>query len=253
MDVRRAAFSRPGSRETNQDSVGEATLSAGQCFIVADGAGGHRGGAVASRLVVDKIIATLGGETAFGADVLRTAIAAASAELNAHQKLDVALSNMSSTVAVLCVDGAGETAWWGHLGDSRIYHFRRGIIESTTKDHSVVQSLIDAGVYKSGDVRGHLDRSLLFAAIGSEGDTLPTLAGPVTLQDGDAFLLCCDGVWEGLHEQQMETLLRRSGSVEEWSAAIEHAVFAQDKPNQDNFSAIAIWIGSPEAITVFGA
>jgi serine/threonine protein phosphatase PrpC len=253
MDVRRAAFSRPGSRETNQDSSGEAALPAGRCFIVADGAGGHRGGAVASRLVVDTIVGALREEAAFDADALRAAIEAASAKVCEQQKADPAFSNMSSTVVVLCIDAAGENAWWGHLGDSRIYHFRRGIIESISKDHSVVQSLIDAGVYKSGDVRGHLDRSLLFAAIGSEGDTSPTVTGPVALQDGDAFLLCSDGVWEGLQDARVETLLRRSGSVDEWNAAIEHAVVAADKPNQDNYSAIAIWVGSPEAITVFGA
>jgi PPM family protein phosphatase len=253
MDVRRAVFSRPGTRETNQDSWGEATLPAGRCFIVADGAGGHRGGAVASHVVVDTIIATLKARKEFEPEATQAAINAASAELGRQQKLDAALSNMSSTVVTLCIDAAAEHACWGHLGDSRIYHFRRGLVQSVTKDHSVVQSLMDAGVYKDGDVRSHPDRSVLFAAVGSEGDTLPTVADRIALEDGDAFLLCSDGVWEVLQDERVEALLRRSGSVEEWAAAIEHAVGAEGKVNQDNFTAIAIWIGSPEAITVFGA
>ena len=252
MNVCCATFSRPGSRETNQDSTGETAVAAGRIFIVADGAGGHFGGAVASRTVVDVITSSLESLPAFDHEAVAAAIDAATTEVRRQQSSDHALGNMSSTVTVLCIDTAGEQACWGHLGDSRIYHFRRGVIEDVTRDHSVVQSLMDAGIYTQGDVRDHGDRSVLYAAIGSEGESRPALAGPVTLQDGDAFLLCSDGVWDVLRDQRLEALLRRSGSAEEWISAIEQAVVAAQHPGQDNFSAIAVWIGEPDAITVFG-
>jgi serine/threonine protein phosphatase PrpC len=253
MDVCCAAFSRPGSRDSNQDSTGEAATPAGRIFVVADGAGGHLGGAIASRVVVDAVTASLRARPGFDHDAVAAAIDAATLEVRRQQKDDRTLVNMSSTVTVLCIDAAGERACWGHLGDSRIYHFRRGIIEAITRDHSVVQSLMDAGIYSPGDVRDHADRSVLFAAIGSEGESRPAVAGPVALQDGDAFLLCSDGVWDVLRDHRLEALLRRSGSAGEWIAAIEQEVIAGNHLAQDNFSAIAVWIGSPEAITVFGA
>jgi PPM family protein phosphatase len=250
MQITSHWFTDTGSRDYNDDSCADANLMAGRCIIVADGAGGHKGGAVASKLVVDSILLHLAAEPNWDDKTMLAAIDAASASVHWRQNEDTALSEMSSTVAVLCIDAVAGWARWTHLGDTRILFFRRGIIEKLTRDHSVVQSFIDAGVYDGEMATGRPDRSVLYAAIGAEGETRPPVGSRLELQDGDAFLVCTDGVWDTIREETITALLNLAGSVEEWVSSVASVVRTTAKDKQDNYSAVGIWIGSPEQTTV---
>ena len=239
-----------GSRDYNDDSCADADLMAGRCVIVADGAGGHKGGAVASKLVVDSVLLHLASAPVWDDRTLLAAVDAASAAVHVRQRDDAATAEMSSTVAVLCIDGAAGAARWTHLGDTRILFFRRGVVEQLTRDHSVVQSFIDAGVYDGEMAGGRPDRSMLYAAIGAEGETRPAVGSRDNLEDGDAFLVCTDGVWDTIREETITTLLNISASVEEWVSSIASVVRTTAKVRQDNYSAVGVWIGSPEEVTV---
>jgi PPM family protein phosphatase len=239
-----------GARDYNEDSCADGNLTAGCCAIVADGAGGHKGGAIASKVVVETVLRHLGSAQAWDEPTLLAAIDAASAAVHARQREDATMSEMSSTVAILCLDAAARSACWTHLGDTRILFFRRGVVEQLTRDHSVVQNFIDAGVYDAEVAGGRPDRSVLYAAIGAEGETRPTVGSRQALEDGDAFLVCTDGVWDTIREETITALLNIAGSVEEWVSSIASVVRTTANEHQDNYSALGVWIGSPEQVTV---
>ena len=252
MHITSFAVCEQGSRDYNDDTFADADLMAGRALVVSDGAGGHRGGAIAARIVTDQVLLHLAKAPQWTENTLRDAVDAASAAVHRRQAEDRALSKMSATVVALCLDVGAGVARWAHLGDSRIYLFRRGIAQQLTRDHSVLQSFADAGLLDSmGD--GQPDRSLLYAAVGAEGETRPEVGARHDLEEGDAFLLCTDGVWDTVPVADFERLLGFAGSVQEWVESIAAAVRGTASPKQDNYTALAAWVGSPTEITVIRA
>lgn len=248
MQVTTFAVSGQGARAHNDDAHADAELLAGRCVVVADGAGGHRGGAVAAQVVTEAVLLRLANASHWDDAALLAAVDAASRAVHRRQEESPTLAEMSATTVVLCLDHGGATARWTHLGDSRLLHFRRGVVEPLTRDHSVLQSFADAGLALDDDALPA--RSVLYAAVGAEGDTRPVVGMRTDLVDGDAFLLCTDGVWDTVPEHELERLFALAGSVEEWVTSIGAAVDRAAKPNQDNYTAVGVWIGSPEVITV---
>jgi len=153
---------------------------------------------------------------------------------------------MRATAVVLTVDTAQRTACWGHLGDSRLYRMRGGRVVARTKDHSVVQRMVDAGYLRDQDARTAQHRGRLFAALGQTENFEPELAPqPVALAAGDAFLLCTDGCWEYVDDGELERTLKASPSAEDWLRLIEARVIEAGPPDQDNYSALAVWCSDP--------
>jgi serine/threonine protein phosphatase PrpC len=235
-----------GKRSTNQDTVGEAFTDPLACFVVADGAGGHEGGEIASRVVVDAILQHFQRAPAFGGEALLGYAASASSGVAARKLENPRYADMSTTVAALLVDCAHGQAMWAHLGDSRIYLFRQARLHAMSKDHSLTQQLIDAGYARAEQLRIHPQRNILFAAIGAEGDTQIELsAGAMALQPGDALLICSDGLWEWVHESDMERTLAQTANTEQWLDAMRR--LADDNiintgKVRDNYSAYAILV-----------
>ena len=248
-----ASVSGIGARASNQDRIGQAEHDDMRCFIVADGAGGHEGGEVAARVVVDALLAKFGTESSFGPRALLCYVDHAAAQLALARRDRPALADMSTTVAALLVNQVNARAVWAHLGDTRIYLFRGTRLCAVTRDHSLTQQLIDAGYLAADTLRAHPQRNILLAAVGSgeEGATRFTEA-PVELAEGDAFLLCTDGLWEWVHEAQMEQALAAAPDSERWLAALcaiaDEAAGRSDKP-RDNYSAYAIRVRTQELST----
>ncbi|MES2759733.1 MAG: protein phosphatase 2C domain-containing protein [Pseudomonadota bacterium] len=242
-----------GMRATNQDAMGAARNGALTCFVVADGTGGHHGGEVASRLVVDALLGAFGAAPAFGAPALLSYVGKSIDSVAQARAADAQLADMSSTVAALLVDEQAARAVWAHLGDTRVYHFRAGRVLAVTKDHSLTQQLIEAGYASADQLRIHPQRHILVAAVGAEGDT-PVAASEdtVALAPGDALLVCSDGLWEWVHEHEMEQALAASARSEDWLAAMcataDAAVAAAGKA-RDNYSVYAIRVHQQEAAT----
>ena len=133
-------------------------------------------------------------------------------------------------------------AAWGHVGDTRLYCFRDHKVVAQTKDHSVVQRLVDAGYLKPEATRESTERSRLFAALGHDGENIASVgATDFVIAGGDAFLLCTDGFWEYVDESAMEAALVAAVSPADWLRRMEEQVRARGGPEQDNFSALAIW------------
>ena len=251
LDVTSASVTAIGGRSANEDSLGEIGAPWGRCYVISDGAGGHFGGAVASRLVIEAMTHAVGHADAFSAAVLERGFARAAARIAERQRQDPSLAAMSATVVALLVSAEGRSAVWGHLGDSRLLHFRRGTLHAMTRDHSLVQRLVDAGYVPADRAAEHPGRNLLYGALGAEGETNPSVERePVALRDGDAFLLCTDGFWGRIEAAEIEQQLRFAGNVDDWLEAMRRTV-AHDMPSgADNYTAVGVWIGSPAEVTV---
>lgn len=244
-----AILSRQGGRPYNEDACGHWHSEQRLCCVVADGAGGHGGGDVASKLVVRHIIEQVSSAPLSRADEVHDLLMDSNAQVRRHQSESAATRDMHSTVVALFIDLERREALWGHAGDSRLYVFRAGQMLLHTRDHSVVQSMVDAGMLSADQMRTHPRRSELQSALGSHPDHLlvSTAVRPWAMQPGDVFLLCTDGLWEYVDESELCASLARAGNPNAWLARLEELVLqhAADsgKTGHDNFSGIAVWFG----------
>lgn len=250
--VRVATSTQLGARSRNEDDLRHGSGPQGHYFVLADGAGGHADGAEASHRTVTCIARLLGSAgTPFAPASLTQAIREAHAELHQHQTGTHATSSMHSTAVVLWVDAAEQHALWSHVGDSRLYRFRHGRSDLLTVDDSVVQRMVQAGLLSVEQSRNHPQKNHLLAALGIEGDVDPhTVARAVHLLEGDAFLLCSDGWWDHFEPQELGDALSRAQTPQEWLADMQTQVLSRAGPQQDNFTAIAVWVGNPGEMTI---
>lgn len=217
------AATHPGQkRSRNEDRLVERPDLG--LWAVADGAGGHGAGDVASTAIADALSAIPPGLTA--AEMLaqvRLRLSAVNAELR-HRALDRG-GIIASTVVVLLLRGDHFAALWA--GDSRIYLLRAGALHRITHDHSLVQELVDAGELAAEDAEAHPQSNIITRAIGAEEElVLDKMAD--RLQAGDRFLLCSDGVFKELAESELAAQMARGVDAE---ALVRQAVEAGGRDN----------------------
>ena len=246
MRLELSVLSKPGGRKVNEDACGVWSSEAtGACYcVVSDGAGGHGGGDVASKLVVEHVLGWFQRRPEVSGEAIAAALAAANQSVIDLQQRDERLANMCATAVVLAVDAQRMLACWGHLGDSRLYCFRRGRVIVQTRDHSVVQTMVDAGFVEPAELRNNARRNALLAALGQEEGFSPTVERERhAIQAGDVFLLCTDGLWQCVGENEMERVLDLAETPEQWLYGLENALLAQAPEGHDNYSAIAVACG----------
>ncbi|MBS0543750.1 MAG: protein phosphatase 2C domain-containing protein, partial [Proteobacteria bacterium] len=168
-----AVLSRAGGRPGNEDACGYWTSEAGCCWVLSDGAGGHGGGDVASKIVVGTIVSEFAASPEASPATVSGLIHRAHAVLQNEQQSAPRLRDMRATVAVLTIDRERRISCRGHVGDSRIYGFRSGHVRFQSRDHSVMQSMIDAGLGDAAMLRRHPQRGVLLAALGSPENVEP--------------------------------------------------------------------------------
>lgn len=199
--------SRKGGRPYNEDRLFFAQTDAAMILVVADGMGGHAHGEVASQLTVDTLGRMFREEAqpllADPSGFLLDAIYAAHDAINAHA-LAVDMPEAPRTTCVACIVQEG-AAIWAHVGDSRLYHFGRDRFQMHTRDHSMVQDLIDRGIFSAEEAQQKAGRNFLYNAVG--GSMLPDieLSDATLLHEGDLLLLCSDGFWDSLAPEEMLT------------------------------------------------
>lgn len=251
MELEIAIISKQGGRNYNEDACGHWNSDRHLCCVMADGAGGHGGGDIASKLAVQSLL------NGFAAQPAETPAAAHDLVLRAnHAILDhradgAAQRHMHTTVVMLAIDLHDHTALWAHAGDSRLYWFRNGSIVTRTRDHSLVQALADSGLIRPEDMRTHPKRSELRSALGTPDEQLEISAceQALAIEPGDVFLLCTDGLWEYVDDAALEQTLAGASAPQAWLDALEATVLrnAAHKPSHDNYSALTIWTGPGSA------
>ena len=247
-----AASTDRGARDGNEDDLRHGSSPAGHYAVLADGAGGHARGEEASRIAVERIQRGLCESTSvFLPERLTQLVRLAHDDLRQQHTGGHPQASMHTTVVVLWVDPPARKVLWTHVGDSRLYRFRHGRAELLTLDDSVVQQMVQAGLISAEQSRQHPQKNHLVAALGIDGDVEPhTVPRAVHLLEGDAYLLCSDGWWDHFEPEQMDEALALAASPEHWLQAMRAEVLAHAQPQQDNFSAIAVWVGNPGEMTV---
>lgn len=245
MELDIAILSRQGGRPYNEDACGHWNSDQHLVCVVADGAGGHGGGDIASRLavqhVLERFVAQPDTQPAHAAQLVRSA----NQTVVSNQVPGTSQAQMHSTLVLLAIDFVNLTAAWAHAGDSRLYCFRNGMFLSHTKDHSFVQSLSDAGLLAAEDMKTHPQRSELLSALGTPDGDLAIGESPQgwVVEPGDVYMLCTDGLWEYVDDSHMAHLLSLASGPQHWLEMLEQEVLraAAHKPRHDNYSAIAVW------------
>jgi serine/threonine protein phosphatase PrpC len=238
---------RGATHEENQDSVLHVRIALGDLLIVADGSGGHSGGATASRMVVEYFYLHLAAlPRNYPADsAIREAVERINAKIVAAGAPGSPHPNMRSTVvvALLQQDAARIHAWVGHIGDSRAYLLRAGRLHRLTTDHTAVQSLLDRNLITPDEALHHPDAAVLTRVLGQQPEVQIDLERhPLAI--GDTLLLCSDGLWRFVPEQDLEVA---AGSLTIESAAHDLLELALAAGGQGNIGIeMARLILSPE-------
>ncbi|WP_026368081.1 PP2C family protein-serine/threonine phosphatase [Aminiphilus circumscriptus] len=265
---------RPGH---NEDASGELYSSRGLLAALADGLGGHAGGEIASRLAVETALAAWRrreeapdaadrddaecpgspghGSLWIGHTLERCLQEAHEALL--HRTRQEGLPPLLTTLALLWI-GANGVMGWCSLGDTRVHLFRGGALEIRTRDHSLVQALVESGRVPLRNARRHPERNVLTAALGDpnvENLSPEIFCGEV--KRGDAFLLCTDGFWEWLAEVEMLADLLATEDPAAWIFRMElrlygHLLRETERNGQkgkllDDYSAVAVLVGADTA------
>ena len=228
-------------REVNEDSY----LAAPPLFVVADGMGGHEGGDVASRIVVEEF-ARLAEE---GYDPRRGSQAVADTLTACHDRITEYADEQSrrsgrdfqagttAVVALLVEDDEAPKWLLANLGDSRIYRITEGRLEQISVDHSVVQELIDAGQITAAEAAVHPERHVITRALGSPEGIEPDFF-LLPLGSVERLLLCSDGVTGMIEDEEIEEIL---GSVADPRDAADRLVRAAVAAGgRDNATAVVV-------------
>ena len=198
-------------RKRNEDAfVDRADIG---LWAVADGAGGHGDGHVASAAAAAALADLPAGLS--GAEVMvqvRLRLGAVHAELQRLAAIDSNGRMPASTVVVLMVRGGHFACLWA--GDSRAYVLRQGTLCQVTQDHSLVREMVDAGLLAPEEAEAHPQANVITRALGSqEALQLDKVAG--TIQPGDVVLLCTDGLFKALTEIRIEQILVSGGGPDQ--------------------------------------
>jgi PPM family protein phosphatase len=223
-------------RSVNQDSWMAKPDQA--IYVVADGMGGHQGGEVASTMAVEII----GDEyRAAGSDALVAALRRANDLIHDRGERDPGLRGMGTTAVVAAVvdgdEGDASQVVIANIGDSRAYLYRAGELEQLTDDHSMVADLVRQGRLSPEEAENHPQRNIVTRVLGVYEDIDVDLF-PVDVARGDRFLLCSDGLFNEVGEEQIAAVLRRLDDPAD--AADELVRLANDSGGRDNITVLVL-------------
>lgn len=232
-------YSNAGGRERNEDFAGSVDWVNGGLFALADGLGGHCCGELASKCVVGVLLADDPPQDDELSDWLRRRVQAANEKLSELQKEKSV--NMKSTIVALGIQDSKSS--WVHVGDSRLYYFHRSSISAITEDHSVAYKKFKAGEITRSQIGQDVDQPCLLRSLGSSDHFQPDLAScGDALEPGDAFLLCTDGVWEYLRDEEMLIDLLKAETAKEWAELMLLRVMERIQSGNDNLSLITVLV-----------
>jgi len=238
MQIKLASYTAIGGREENEDTGMCEQLGPEQMYaVVCDGLGSHGGGQAASRTAVMQL------QRRLRLPQLPTAAQILDWMQQSNQEILRKRNgphHMKTTAVALFIHQ--NRAIWAHIGDSRLYHFHNGRLVNATEDHSVCNVAVKLGEITRRDIPFHPDKNKLLKALGEE-EISPEIHPPVTLEPGHhAFLLCSDGLWERLHEDEILLDLHKSQTPDQWLFNLRCRAELRQHSNADNNTAVAAYV-----------
>jgi PPM family protein phosphatase len=235
-------------RENNEDSYlywepdsDEEFQRKGRLAIVADGMGGYEGGQEASRLAVETVRSVY--DNAFDGDPRHTLVAAfdaAHATIQRYAMEHIEFQGMGTTCTAICI--LDRKLYFAHVGDSRLYLVRSKTVSRLTRDHSYVGRLVESGIVREEDAESHPQRHILTAALGSGREVIPDAPEqPLALEKEDTLVLCTDGLWSLVGEQEIAAAVRSGNPVEASAALVKMAL---ERGGPDNITVLVLRICS---------
>ena len=238
--------SRKGGRQLNEDRMGYSYTRSSGILLLADGMGGHPEGEVAAQLALEAMSAIYQKQatpviediTAF----LTSAIMAAHRHIIKYAIEKGMLDTPRTTIVAAVVQNG--TASWVHCGDSRLYLVRNGQLMVRTRDHSYLEQPPKG--HTATRLAEHTNRNILFTCLGSPAKPLFDIAGPVALLQGDKLMLCSDGLWGTLSDDEIVDQLN-AGAVGETVPAMVDMALQRAGATSDNVTVMAIEWETPDA------
>lgn len=239
--VEYAERSDPGrdpDKQVNEDACGHRETRHGHLCVVCDGMGGHAAGREAAELAVATIFEVFdrAGETDAPAAVLKAAVEEASRRVFTIRTSEVAAGRPGSTaVAVLLHAGGTEVA---HVGDSRAYLVHEGQIFRLTRDHSMVQEMVDHGLLTPQQAAHHPDANRITRALGMASEVEAEMRPqPVAQVTGDAFVLCSDGLCDLVQDEEILSIVGSEPAVQAVGKLVD---LANARGGHDNITVIVL-------------
>lgn len=247
MKIEYAKVSALGDREDNQDRAAIVVADHAGIMLVFDGMGGHENGAQAAEIglktVQDRFMAAelpLFDPQGF----LYSAMARAHDEV-VKIGADLAVDFRPRATCAICLIQENGT-WWGHIGDSRIYHMRDGNLLKRSRDHSHVEVLIQEGAITEEEALDHPMRNFVECCIGGDAPVPDmSITRKIPLQPGDVLLACTDGLWSGISDEEMAAMATSDDmSLAESLKALSVKALTVNAPYSDNTTGTVLqWIG----------
>jgi len=216
-------------RQNNQDACGHRS----SLYLVADGMGGYHGGELASRLALEAILSAYEGREPVSE--LRRGFEQANSSIRSHAAANAEYEGMGTTVAALVI--MDDHINLAHIGDSRIYRYRSGLLTLLTRDHSLVEELVRQGTLRADEAKNHPQRSILTRALGTTESPGVEYAEAELAKD-DIFLLCTDGLTSEVEDSEIGAILAEP--IEPQNKADRLVDLANQKGGPDNITVIVI-------------
>ena len=214
-------------REQNEDSL----IVNPPLFVVADGMGGHAAGEVASEIAVNTIL-ELAPDHA-DAEALGHAVEEANRDIINAALAGEGREGMGTTVTAAILER--DKLVIAQVGDSRAYLLHNGELTQLTRDHSLMANMIEAGQITPEEARFHPNRSVITRALGNDPDTLPDLY-EINVEDGDRLLLCSDGLYSMLEDDEIAAVMRRVSDPQRCASTLVNGAIAAG--GHDNITVI---------------
>lgn len=195
-------------REVNEDSI--LSRAENGLWVVADGMGGYEAGDLASSMLVEAL-SDIPLENSISANIntIEKAINDVNQKIIEHSEIEFGGRVFGSTVvAVFFQDTFGSVLW---AGDSRLYRLRANTLSRLTKDHSQLQEMLDSNLLLPEEIENYPDQNVITRAVGAEKDLMLDFQ-VFEIEEDDKFLLCSDGLYNSINEDQIQSILNR-GSI----------------------------------------
>ncbi len=237
MNIDLFSYSNTGARELNEDCCGVKNDAERCIAVLCDGLGGHNCGEIASATAVKNILDGISQIGVLQTNKIYDVLRIVNEGLVQQQILHPELNGMRTT-AVGCVAEKNKLHYF-NSGDSRFYFFSNGTLSCMSKDHSVSQMSVELGEMSFDDIRFDADRNKLLKVLGDNmTGEVGTIYRPIPYKSGDAFLLCSDGFWEYILEEEMEIDLSKSNTAKEWIEYMLVRLLLKYSGNNDNFTVV---------------